>query len=222
MYSKLASAIYNDLHAGMKNLSNEWSITIEQIEDTIKDVRVKLLDDKLQNDIRLLKVYSTSLGCIKVDCAPLDNCMECMKSNLPSSDPMPHFKIPQPLFNNVCVYISYIGTTDMKEPFPIYTDFEHIEAMKHRRVPIRKPYVYLNPSPDSEGYVHGYIFNAPYIQEITVVGVFKDLSNFVEDTCCEIVDRSDVLNAEIHEYVLNLYAKFYSKVTMDPSKQPII
>lgn len=222
LYSKLASAIYNDLHAGLKGMSNEWTIPIEQIEDTIVDVRAKLLETKLNEDIRLMKVFSTSLGCIKVDCSPIENCPECMSSEIPPSQILPHFKIPQPLFSNVMAYINYIGTTDMQESYAVFTDFERIKALKYKRVPLKKPYVFLNTAPDSDGNIHGYIFNAPYVREITVVGVFRDLRSFFEDSCCDFKDNSDSLNAEIHEYILKLYANFYSKMTQDPTKQPII
>lgn len=221
-YTQLASAIYNDLHAGLKGMSNEWTLSIEQLEDTISDFRIKLLSDKLKQDERLAKMFSTALTCIPVDCKPIESCPECVGGAGLPGDPIPHFEIPQPMFNSIRMIIDYVGTTDMSEPYIVYDNIEKMNVHKYRRSRNRKPYVFLNPAPNQNGMIDGYIFGAPYVQEITVVGVFKDLRKFYEDSCCEFDDHSDLLNAEIREKILAQYATFYNKILAEPKNQPII
>lgn len=207
IYSKLASSIYNDLHGGLKGLSNEWTLSIEQLEDDIADLRLKLIQDKIESDIRNKKKYATALKCIKVDCQPIDNC-ECFESTLPG-DPLPHFQIPVPLMDSYNMAIIYIGTTDMSEPFAVYTDFDQIRAMKHRRIKMRRPYVFLSIAPNKNGFLDGYIFNAPYIQQLTVVAVFKDIRKYLDEYCCEFTDNSENLNSEIAASIIQIKSQLY-------------
>lgn len=219
IYSKLASAIYNDIHAGLKGLVNEFTLSIEQIEDEIVNMRMKLIQEKLDNNISYKKQFVTGIKCIKVDCEPIDNC-ECFENTLPTT-PMPHFEIPVPFSDMYDLAITYIGTTDMEEEYTVFTNFKKIRAMKHRRVPIRKPYVFINPAPNKRGFLDGYIFNAPYVQQISIFAVFKDLRTFLDEYCCEITDNSESLNTDIQNAIVTQKIQAYQSQLSNDRKTVI-
>jgi hypothetical protein len=45
---------------------------------------------------------------------------------------------------------------------------------KYKRRRKQKPYVYIDITPNQEGMLDCYVFNAPLLKYISVVGMFKD------------------------------------------------
>jgi hypothetical protein len=69
----------------------------------------------------------------------------------------------------------YIGTTDKQEPFVVYTSPTSFRNRKHRKRGKNKPFVWIDITPNENGMYDGFIFNAPLLKEISVIGIFKDL-----------------------------------------------
>lgn len=219
MYSKLASAIYNDIHGGLKGMTNEWTLSIDQLEDDIANCRIRLIQDAIDSDIRVMSKYATSIRCISVDCKDIENC-DCFDNDLPKKS-MPHFEMPVPFMNGGDASIVYIGSIDMMERYPVFTNYEQMYALKYRRVKLRKPYVFLNMAPNGRGFLDGYIFNAPYVQSVTVVGAFKDARKYLETYCCEYDDNSDILNSQIAEIITKEKIAYYSQQLVSERKNVI-
>jgi hypothetical protein len=49
-----------------------------------------------------------------------------------------------------------------------------LEARKYRKRGQNKPYVWIDFAPNSEGMLDCFIFNAPMLKQISVIGIFKD------------------------------------------------
>jgi hypothetical protein len=55
---------------------------------------------------------------------------------------------------------------------------------KYRKRGKNRPWVYIDVTPNSEGLLDCYIFNAPLLKQISVVGIFKDPRQ-LEDFQCD-------------------------------------
>ena len=124
-----------------------------------------------------------SINCVPVDCDTLDKC-KC-RGNV-CGEPTAHFQIPQILFDyGLGNAIRYIGSSDRKHSFLFYTkSIDKIQTyQKYRKRGKDKPWVYIDVTPNSEGLIDCYIFNAPLIKQISVTAIFKDPRQLEEFIC---------------------------------------
>lgn len=204
VFEKLASAIYNDIVSGLRGYHNNMSLSLEQLEDDIIDARLQIIKEYSQKGILPLKELSLSINCINVDCKDLSNCTGCNTSDL-SIQPTAHFEIPQ------VIELSYVGSIDKQTPFIIYNSPSSMLYHKYRRRGANKPYVLVDHTPNSNGMNDVYIFNAPLIKQVSVVGVFKDPRQLEEYGCCDEVydDNMSFINNEIKKRVTEQKLKYY-------------
>ena len=183
---RIADAVANDVRSGLRGYHNNMSMSIEQLEQDVVDLRLLIIKEYMLKGILPIQDLLTSINCIPVDCERLDKC----NCNRPScSEPMAHFQIPQLLFDyglNKAIY--YIGTTNKQIPFLVYTKpFDRINTIqKYRKRGKNKPWVYIDVTPNQEGLLDCYIFNAPLLKSVSVVAIFKDPRQLEEFQCnCE-------------------------------------
>lgn len=187
---KLADAIYNDVVSGLRGYHQNPSLSIEQLEEEVVQYRLLIIKEYMMKGILPIQDLLTSLNCIPVDCESLDKC-KCNSATC-GSDPIAHFQIPQLLFDfGLKKAIYYIGPTDKQTPFLVYTKpFNKISVIqKYRKRGKNKPWVYIDVTPNSDGMIDCYIFDAPLIKQVSVVGIFKDLRQ-LEDYQCDCESES--------------------------------
>ena len=174
-YSKMASAIYNDIVGGLRGYSSNPTISLEQLEDEIAEERLAVIKQYVVKGIIPKKDLLKTISCIPVDCKDIENCEACGKEPLDyEGTPTMHFAIP-PLMTDFGGFgIEYIGSSDMQNPFIWYTNPSVMRYHKYKRRVKDKPYVYINMSPNASGMCDCWVFNAPFLKRITVVAVFKD------------------------------------------------
>ena len=184
---RLADAIANDVRSGLRGYHQNMSMSIEQLEQDIIDMRLLIIKEYMVKGILPIQDLLMSLNCIPVDCDSLDKC-GCNASNC-GSDPIAHFQIPQLLFDyglNKAIY--YIGSTDKQNPFIVYTKPLNIlnTIQKYRKRGKNRPWVYIDVTPNQEGLLDCYIFGVPLIKQVSVIGIFKDPRQLEEFQCnCE-------------------------------------
>lgn len=181
---RLADAIANDVRSGLRGYHTNMSMSIEQLEQDIIDIRLLIIKEYMMQGILPVQDLLMSLNCIPVDCESLDKC-SCNASNC-GSDPIAHFQIPQLLFDyGLRKAIYYIGTTDKQHPFIVYTrPFDRVSTIqKYRKRGKDKPWVYIDVTPNQEGLLDCYIFGVPLIKQVTVIGIFKDPRQLEEFQC---------------------------------------
>lgn len=182
---RLADAIYNDVVSGLRGYHTNMSMSVEQLEQDIIDLRLLIIKEYMMQGILPIQDLLVSLNCIPVDCESLDKC-SCNSATC-GSDPIAHFQIPQLLFDyGLKKAIYYVGSTDKQHPFIVYTKpFNRISSVqKYRKRGKNKPWVYIDITPNQDGMMDCYIFNAPLIKQVSVVGIFKDLRQ-LEDYQCD-------------------------------------
>lgn len=85
---------------------------------------------------------------------------------------------------------------------------------KYRRRGTNKPYVLVDYTPNSNGMNDVYIFNAPLIKQVSVVGVFKDPRQLEEYGCCDDIndDNMSFINNEIKKRVTESKIRYYRQL----------
>ena len=188
---KLADAIANDVRSGLRGMHQNMSMSIEQLEEEIVQIRLLIIKEYMIKGILPVQDLLVSLNCIPVDCESLDKC-RCNSSSC--GNPIAHFQIPQLLFDyGLKKSIYYIGSTDKQNQFLVYTKpINSVNTIqKYRKRGKDKPWVYIDVTPNSEGLLDCYIFQAPLIKQVSVIGIFKDPRQ-LEDFQCNCEDEPEI------------------------------
>lgn len=186
---RIADAIANDVRSGLRDYHQNMSMSIEQLEQEVVEYRLLIIKEYMMKGILPIHDLLMSINCIPVDCGSLDKC-NCNASNC-GSDPVAHFQIPQLLFDyGLKKAIYYIGSTDKQHPFIVYTKPMDILStiQKYRKRGKNRPWVYVDVTPNQEGLLDCYIFGAPLIKQVSVIGIFKDPRQ-LEDYQCNCQDE---------------------------------
>ena len=216
-YSKLASAIYNDIVGGLRGYSSTPTLSLEQLEDEIAEERLAVIKQYTLKGIIPKQDLMRTISCIPIDCKDIENCSKCQEDNsLWEGTPTMHFEIPILLTDFGDVGIEYIGSPDLQNPFVVYTKANNLRYRRYRKWGNNKPYVYVNVSPNENGMCDCWVFNAPFIKRVTVIGVFKDerqLSKFGCD-CDADMNNMSFLDAEIKERITKKKLYYYKQLLL--------
>lgn len=207
---KLASAIRNDVLSGLRGYHNNLSLNLEQLEDEIVMTRLALLKQYSLQGILPINDLVRSINCIDIDCKSLDRCT-CKES---TSKPVAHFEIPQIISDYGKRAFTYIGSIDRKHPFNIVTSLTEINTLPYRKRGSNKPYVWVDFSPNENGMLDCFIFNAPFLEQISVVAVFKDPRQLQQYDCCaeEEIDDFNFIDGAIKEKLTKEKINYYRQL----------
>ena len=212
-YNKLASAIYNDIVSGLRGYSSNPTIDVYQLDDDIIQERLQIIKEYSMKGLIPKNDLLMSIDCIQVDCKNIENC--CKTS---VGTPKLHFEIPQ-IMTEFDGGIEYIGSTDKANPFIVYTSPTVMKYHQYRTRAKKRPFVYINVTPNSNNMNDCYIFNLPLLKEVSVIGVFKDPRQLVKYGCCSNLDINNMtfIDAEIKkrltEKKLRYYRSFAAPIT---------
>lgn len=179
---KLASQIKNDILSGLKGYHQNLGLNIEQLKDEVVNTRLLIIKEQYLKGVLPVKDLLVAINCIDVDCESLERC-KCKESV--DDTLVAHFQIPQLIHDFGKQAIEYIGSTDRKNQFQIVTSLSELETRKYRKRGKNKPYVWIDFAPNNEGMLDCFIFNAPMISKISVVGMFKDPRQIEKYGCCK-------------------------------------
>lgn len=183
---KLASQIRNDVVSGLRGYHQNLSMNMEQLQDEIVACRLEILHQYFLKGVFPIKDLLLAINCIEVDCESLERC-RC--ANVDDFDTkVMHFQIPQLISFYGKQAIDYIGSTDRKNKFQIITSLSELENKKYRKRGNDKPYVWIDYSPNEQGMLDCFIFNAPFLEQISIVGIFKDPRQLYQYNCCSFDD----------------------------------
>lgn len=210
-YERIASAIQNDVYAGLRGYHANLSMNLEQLEDEIVQERLALIKEYILKGILAKKDLLLSLNCLAVDCKDIEHC-RC-KQDFEFGTPTAHFEIPQLIMDFGGVGIEYIGTVDKTQSFTVYTSLTSASKHRYRKRRAFKPYVYIDVTPNENGLLDVYIFNAPFIKYVSVIGVFKDLRQVEESQCClDLSKNFSFLDAEVQKRLTQKKIYYYRQL----------
>ncbi len=216
---KEASAVFNDLVGGLEGYSSSLNLSIEQLEDELVEERLACIFKYYHKNLLPYKDLSIALRCIPTDCESLDRCCISTEGNEYNMQAL-HFQIPQLV--NIPNAIQYIGSTDLQTQFPVYTN-KTIQYHKYKMRKNNTPYVFIDTSVNNNNMMDGFIFNAPMLERITLVGIFKDIRDVEEYNaqhgCCpneEIVYSLSVVDSEAKANLLKKKFQYYRQLSAQP------
>lgn len=217
---RLASMIKNDILSGLAGYHSNLSLNLQQLEDEIITCRLQIITSHFINGTLPIKDLLSAINCVDVDCKSLERCSCSNMFNTPTL----HFEIPQLISNLGKKAIDYIGSVDRKNKFSIVSSLSELEFRKYKKRATNRPYVWIDYTPNENGMLDCFVFNAPLLKQISIVGAFKDprqLQNF----SCNCDDESDnnysFIDQEVKEKLvkekINYYRQF--KAPKQPNDQ---
>lgn len=215
MINKLASAIYNNIVGGLVGITATPNISIQQLEDDVVDEWLQIIKEYAAKNLIPRKDLLFSINCIDLDCESLDRC--CVGAN-PFAVPQKHFEIPQIVNDQIEDTIEFIGSTDKNDQYKVYTDTSW-QYHKYLRRGSEKPFVYIEPTPNANNMYDGWIFNAPFVNRISVIAIFKDLRQLQQYSCCatEDLENRTFIAAEIKKRLTEKYLRYYRQLYPGPT-----
>ena len=185
---KLASQIINDVVSGLRGYHSNLALNRDQLGDEIVACRLEILHQYFLKGIIPVKDLLIAINCVNVDCESLERC-RCREYN-EDDTLVAHFQIPQLISYYGKQAIEYIGSTDRRNKFQVITSLTELENRQYKKRGKDKPYVWIDTAPNAEGMLDCFIFNAPFLEQVSVVGVFKDPRQLNQYHCC----NTDELN----------------------------
>lgn len=205
---KLASAIRNDILGGLKGYHSNLSMSLDQLKDDIIDERLQIIKEYSLKGIIPEKDLYLSINCIPVDC---ENIERCNCKEIECGTPTAHFEIPQIVNDYGEQSIDYIGSVDRQNPFIYYTSSSAFKYHKYRKRGKNKPYVWIDTTPNKNGMLDCFVFNAPLLSQVSVSAIFKDIRQLDQYDCCteNQDDNMSFINNEIKKRLVYKKLMFY-------------
>lgn len=205
---KLASAIRNDILGGLKGYHSNLSMSLDQLKDDIIDERLQIIKEYSLKGIIPGKDLYLSINCIPVDC---ENIERCNCKEIECGTPTAHFEIPQIVNDYGEQSIDYIGSVDRQNPFIYYTSSSAFKYHKYRKRGKNKPYVWIDTTPNKNGMLDCFVFNAPLLNQVSVSAIFKDIRQLDQYDCCteNQDDNMSFINNEIKKRLVYKKLMFY-------------
>lgn len=210
--NKIASAAYNDIVSGLRGYHTNFSMSIEQLEDEVVNTRLSVIKEYSLKGILPIKDLLISINCVEVDCKDIDRC-KCNTKYV--GKPIAHFEIPQIVADYGDSAIDYIGSTDRQQPFIIYTSsYTWNYYSKYRKRGKNKPFVFIDLTPNEDGMLDGFIFNAPMIEQVSVVAVFKDPRQLEVYGCCSNLkdENMNFIDDDVQKIITEQKIKYYRQL----------
>lgn len=204
---KLASQIRNDVVSGLRGYHQNLSMNIDQLQDEIVACRLSIINELHSKGIAPIDDLLMAINCVDVDCESLERCSCGKKSD--GDTITAHFQIPQLVTTYGTQAIKYLGATDRQNKFTIVTSLSELQTIKYRRRGLTKPYVWIDLAPNAEGMLDCFLFNAPFVRQISIVAVFKDPRQLNKYKCCNLDDLNgpDVNNSFIDQLIKDKLTK---------------
>lgn len=226
---KIVSGIYNDLYSGTAGFNANPAINELQLEDECVEKRQVVIKELVAKNLLKLEDLAVTLNCIDVSCDNMVKCdtcygnCDCPENEENKKKPLIvknqlHFEIPQLLSDIGNGAIIYIGSADGMVPFRVYYSLESTKANKYRRRGNTEPFVFVDRVPNSNHMCDCWLFNAPFVKQVKVTAVFKDLRQLEEYTCCRDFDYLDfgIISDEVKNRVKKDKFAFYRENLSQP------
>lgn len=218
---KLASQIRNDVVSGLRGYHQNLSMNMDQLADEIVACRLEILHQYFLKGQFPIKDLLISINCVDVDCKSLERC-KCGKIN--DDDTITaHFEIPQLISYYGKQAIEYIGSIDRQNKFTIITSLSEFKNKKYRKRISKKPYVWIDYSPNENGMLDCFLFNAPFLKQVSITAVFKDPRQLNQYRCCNLdeLNGPDVNTSFVDQLVKDKLTKeklYYYRQAQAPLK----
>jgi len=156
--NEITSAIRNRVADGLSgNISNQ-AFSLEQLEEEVDLQRSEFINKYAASGNKLNANYLyQSIDGIHVTCQSLSQNAPCGFS---SGDGVPAIKLPAIAATFDDSAIEYIGLMNKQEDFIVYHDTDSMQNHKYRIRTAHLPFVWVDTTPDANGYMTAFLMNA--------------------------------------------------------------
>lgn len=209
--NEMASAIRNNIGSGLKEVSN-YAYPLDQIKDECGNVRNSILLEDSQKMVLNSEFFAQRLENIPID---LIRYPYGGYSNSPSL--VPHIKIPKIAMTRDDSAIIFLGPPDQSYFFKVYYDFMHHNHI-YSRIIGRRPYAYVDPAHDVNGWNDVYLFNLgpTGLKFVSIRAVFADPVKIMESDGLFGVDEEfpapSAVQQMIIERITQKYVAYYKQL----------
>lgn len=218
--SKIASAIYNDVVAGLSGMNANPTISLEQLEDEVVEERNTVIKEWYEKNLLKKHDLMMAINCVPVNC---DDQNKCCSGGLPKKNAL-HFEMPQLMDGLGRDSIEFIGSTDRHVSYDIYYSLDALDYRKYKKRSSNKPYVYVERTPNKNNMYDCWIFGAPFVQNVAVIGIFRDLRQLAQFNCCntpEFLDFGSISN-EVKRRLTAKKLQYYRQNLVPPHPTDLI
>lgn len=215
MVSKLAAAIYNDVMTGLVGITANPSMSLQQLEDDVVDERLQIIKEYAMKNLIPINDLLMAITCIDVDCKSLDKC-PCGGATY--SQPVAHFEIPQIVNDLASQAVEYLGSIDRQVIFKVYTSTSY-QYHQYLRVGANKPHVYIETAPNENNMYDVWVFNAPLLEKVSILAIFKDPRQLAGYQCCagDDLENYSFLSTEIKKRLTEKKLRYYRQMYQGPT-----
>ena len=128
-----------------------------------------------------------------------------------------NFEIPQIVNDFGEQAIEFIGSTDKQIKFKVYTSSQ-FKFHKYKTRGKQKPFVYIDTTPNEHNFYDCYLFNAPMLERLTVIAIFKDPRQVEQVACCNLTEADNMswIASEVKNSLINKKLKYYRQSIPQP------
>lgn len=209
---QIKSAVFNLVMDGLQGATINSSLLIEQVEDEAINEKLKIIEEiNMTGKLNPKDIYMSLRGLV-VTCSDIERFC-----NITSSSNIKKVEIPQ-IITSIERPIDYFGTTDMMYNYRVYTDVNCFVDNKYRRARNDKPYVWIDTTPNTNNMNDAFIFNAPFVQNLTVICAPKDIRQVELLGCCSNEELSNItaIDSEVIRRLTAKYIDSHRKLAMAP------
>jgi len=215
MVEKLASAVYNNVVAGLVGITSNPTISLDQLYDDIIDERLQIIKEYSAKNLVPIKDLIMSVNCIDIDCKSLDKCPCNGKTYSPA---IAHFEMPQIVNDLALDAIEFIGSIDRSVQFRVYTNTSFTYQQYARRG-ATSPFVYIETTPNDNNMYDVWVYNAPLLKKISIIAIFKDPRQLDQYDCCkgDDIENYSFISTEIKKRLTEKYLRYFRQMYQSPS-----
>ena len=212
----LTSAIWNDVVAGLSGMNANPNLSLEQLSDEVIETRETVIKEWYLKGVLKPHDLMLAINCIEVNCEDPAQCCE-----VGSGKSEMHFEIPQLLNDMGSDAIEWIGTIDKEQRFDVYYTTDAIKYRQYKKRGANKPFVYIQKTPNKNGMYDGWVFNVPFVKQISIIAVFRDPRQLEVFNCCQPSDYLELgsVSNEIKRRLTEQKLRYYRGAQVLPNTQ---
>lgn len=202
--NEIASSIRNNIGNGLKEVSN-YAYPLDQIRDEIGNVRNQIILEDSKTTILNPEFFAQ-----RIDNIPIDLVRFPVGGYSNSPNLIPHIKIPRIIMTKNNSGIIFMGAPDQSLFLKIYYDFMHHNHI-YSRVIGRRPYAYVDPAHDTDGFMDAYLFNlGPNgLRFLSIRAVFDDPVKILDADGLFGVDEEFPAPTAVQEMIIDKITQKY-------------
>ena len=91
----------------------------------------------------------------------------------------------------------------------------------HRK---NKPFVYIDTTPNENNAYDCYIFDAPLLERVSIIAVFKDPRQVEDYACCELTeaDNMSFIATEVKKRLIEKKLRYYRQLYPQPMPNTLV